>query len=47
MSHLQYFDYEGFGARVRKETHYSQVVRVGDILKVAGQGTPYSYDLRS
>ena len=31
MSHLQYFDYEGFGKRVRKDTHYSQAVRIGAI----------------
>ncbi|KAF2183459.1 YjgF-like protein [Zopfia rhizophila CBS 207.26] len=38
MSHLQYFDYEGFGVRVRKETHYSQAVRIGDIIEISGQG---------
>lgn len=38
MSHLQYFDYEGFGERVRKETHYSQAVRIGNIIKISGQG---------
>ena len=30
MSHLQYFSNEGFGDRVREETHYSQAVRISD-----------------
>jgi tRNA G37 N-methylase TrmD len=38
MSHLQYFCYEGFGERVKKDTHYSQAVRIGDIIKISGQG---------
>ncbi|KIX02261.1 uncharacterized protein Z518_08200 [Rhinocladiella mackenziei CBS 650.93] len=38
MSHLQYFDYEGFGQRVRKDTHYSQAVRIGNKLEISGQG---------
>ncbi|ERF73817.1 hypothetical protein EPUS_05521 [Endocarpon pusillum Z07020] len=38
MSHLQYFDYEGFGQRVRKDTHYSQAVRLGDTIECSGQG---------
>ncbi|KAF2014758.1 YjgF-like protein [Aaosphaeria arxii CBS 175.79] len=38
MSHLQYFDYKGFGERVRKDTHYSQAVRIGDRIEISGQG---------
>ncbi|KAF2835340.1 YjgF-like protein [Patellaria atrata CBS 101060] len=38
MSHLQYFDYEGFGQRVKKDTHYSQAVRIGDKIHCSGQG---------
>lgn len=38
MSHLQYFDYEGFGERVRRDTHYSQAVRIGDRIEISGQG---------
>jgi len=38
MSHLQYFDYEGFGQRVRKDMHYSQAVRHGDTIEISGQG---------
>ncbi|SPO07328.1 related to L-PSP endoribonuclease family protein [Cephalotrichum gorgonifer] len=38
MSHLQYFSYEGFGDRVRTETHYSQAVRIGDKIEISGQG---------
>lgn len=37
MSHLQYFAYKGFGERVQKDTHYSQAVRIGDIIKISGQ----------
>jgi enamine deaminase RidA (YjgF/YER057c/UK114 family) len=38
MSHLTYTDYEGFGQRVRKDTHYSQAVRIGDFIEISGQG---------
>ena len=38
MSHLQYFDYEGFGKRVRQDTHYSQAVRIGNRIEISGQG---------
>ncbi|KAM0322854.1 hypothetical protein ACHAQA_009195 [Verticillium albo-atrum] len=38
MSQLQYFSYEGFGTRSRRETHYSQAVRVGNTIKCSGQG---------
>ncbi|ETN39564.1 uncharacterized protein HMPREF1541_05790 [Cyphellophora europaea CBS 101466] len=37
MSHLQYFTYKGFGERVQKDTHYSQAVRIGNIVKISGQ----------
>ncbi|KAI4162636.1 MAG: hypothetical protein LQ342_003682 [Letrouitia transgressa] len=38
MSHLQYFAYEGFGQRVKRDTHYSQAVRIGDKIECSGQG---------
>ncbi|KAF4548211.1 Endoribonuclease L-PSP-like protein 1 [Elsinoe fawcettii] len=38
MSHLQYFTYPGFGEHVLEATHYNQAVRVGNIIKTAGQG---------
>ncbi|KAF2752846.1 YjgF-like protein [Pseudovirgaria hyperparasitica] len=38
MSHLEYSAYPGFGTHAAANTHYSQTVRVGDIIKVAGQG---------
>lgn len=38
MSHLQYFDYEGFGRKYRKVIHYAQAVRVGDTIETSGQG---------
>ncbi|KHO00393.1 Endoribonuclease L-PSP/chorismate mutase-like protein [Metarhizium album ARSEF 1941] len=38
MSHLQYFAYEKFGVRQREVAGYSQAVRVGDRIEVAGQG---------
>lgn len=45
MSHLQYFDYEGLGQRVRKDTHYSQAVRIGDIIECSGQGKSSGFAL--
>ncbi|KAL9622415.1 MAG: hypothetical protein Q9160_003259 [Pyrenula sp. 1 TL-2023] len=38
MAHLQYFTYPGFGEKALEETHYSQAVRIGDIIEVSGQG---------
>jgi hypothetical protein len=38
MSKLQYFDYPGFGEWARENNHYSQVVRIGNELRVSGQG---------
>lgn len=39
MSHLQYFDYPGFGAHVRSAIHYSQAVRLPDnTVHISGQG---------
>lgn len=38
MSHLTYYDYPGFGERVRRDQHMSQAVRVGDVIETAGQG---------
>ncbi|KFY91750.1 hypothetical protein V500_04486 [Pseudogymnoascus sp. VKM F-4518 (FW-2643)] len=38
MSHLTYTSYEGYGQRSKKNLWYSQAVRVGDIIKCAGQG---------
>ncbi|KAF1918434.1 Endoribonuclease L-PSP/chorismate mutase-like protein [Ampelomyces quisqualis] len=38
MSSLQYFDYEGFGERSKKDINYSQAVRIGDRIEVSGQG---------
>ena len=43
MAHLQYFNYEGYGQRMRKEQHYSQAVRVGNIIEVSGQGSSFSF----
>ncbi|KAF2262997.1 YjgF-like protein [Lojkania enalia] len=37
MSHLQYFVYEGFGERVRKDFHASQAVRVDNRIEISGQ----------
>ena len=39
MSHLQYFDYEGFGDNMKRDLNYSQAVRIGDRIEVSGQGT--------
>ncbi|KAL6711410.1 hypothetical protein ACN47E_004344 [Coniothyrium glycines] len=38
MSHLQYFDYAGFGERSKRELNYSQCVRVDNRIEVSGQG---------
>ncbi|EAU81847.1 endoribonuclease L-psp family protein [Coprinopsis cinerea okayama7 len=38
MSHLQYFNYKGFGEHQRDNYWYSQAVRVGDRIECAGQG---------
>jgi hypothetical protein len=38
MSHLQYFDYPGFGERSKKELNYSQAVRIDNRIEVSGQG---------
>lgn len=39
MSHLQYHCYKGFGEEKREQLWYSQAVRVGDVIEIAGQGT--------
>ncbi|KAF1849456.1 YjgF-like protein [Cucurbitaria berberidis CBS 394.84] len=38
MSHLQYFDYPGFGERSKKEFNYSQAVRIDNRIEISGQG---------
>lgn len=38
MSHPQYFQYKGNGEFHAKNFHYSQAVRVGDIIECSGQG---------
>ncbi|CAO2651865.1 Nn.00g001480.m01.CDS01 [Neocucurbitaria sp. VM-36] len=38
MSHLQYFDYPGFGERSKRELNYSQAVRIDNRIEVSGQG---------
>ncbi|KZM22045.1 uncharacterized protein EKO05_0007882 [Ascochyta rabiei] len=38
MSHLQYFDYPGFGERSKKELNYSQAVRIDNRIEISGQG---------
>jgi len=38
MSHLQYFDYEGFGDKMKGYLNYSQAVRIGDRIEISGQG---------
>jgi enamine deaminase RidA (YjgF/YER057c/UK114 family) len=40
MASLQYFDYEGFGNRSKRDLNYSQAVRIGDRIEVSGQGSP-------
>lgn len=38
MSHLQYYAYPGVGVENRKHYSYSQAVKVGDRIELAGQG---------
>lgn len=38
MSHLTYYNYEGFGQEAHQEYWYSQAVRVGDRIECSGQG---------
>jgi hypothetical protein len=38
MAHLQFYCYPGFGEAKREELWYSQAVRVGDYIEIAGQG---------
>ena len=38
MSHLTYSTYKGLGERNREAYHYSQAVRIGDMIDCAGQG---------
>ncbi|OAQ98265.1 hypothetical protein LLEC1_03016 [Akanthomyces lecanii] len=38
MSHLKYYAYKDFGVKQQRDIHYSQAVRVGDRIEVAGQG---------
>lgn len=39
MSHLQYFDYPGFGERSKDIFNYSQAVRIDKRIEISGQGT--------
>jgi hypothetical protein len=38
MSHLQYFDYPGFGENSKKALNYSQAVRIDNRIEISGQG---------
>ncbi|KAJ4364928.1 hypothetical protein N0V95_000575 [Ascochyta clinopodiicola] len=38
MSHLQYFDYPGFGEHAKKDFNYSQAVRIDNRIEISGQG---------
>lgn len=38
MSHLEYYAYPGVGVENRKHYSYSQAVKVGDRIELAGQG---------
>ncbi|KAI1393106.1 YjgF-like protein [Hypoxylon trugodes] len=38
MSNLQYYSYPGAGDWGRETMHYSQAVRVGDVIHLSGQG---------
>lgn len=38
MSKLEYFNYPGWGETARKEHNLAQVVRIGNELRISGQG---------
>jgi hypothetical protein len=38
MSHLQYFDYPGFGETAKRDLAYSQAVRIDNRIEISGQG---------
>lgn len=38
-----YFAYDGYGQIARESAHYSEAVRIGNLIECAGQGTT-SYD---
>ena len=38
MSHLTYYNYEGFGQEAHQNYSYSQAVRIGDRIECSGQG---------
>jgi hypothetical protein len=38
MSHLQYYCYDGWGQKAKRDFNYSQAVRIGDRIECAGQG---------
>jgi hypothetical protein len=42
MAHLRYYSYPGFGEAKREELWYSQAVRIGSSIELAGQGTSLS-----
>ena len=39
MAHLHYSNYPGYGDFAKEEYHYSQALRIGDIIELSGQGT--------
>jgi hypothetical protein len=44
MSHLQYFNYDGWGQKANRDFYYSQAVRIGDRIECAGQGMYTSHE---
>jgi hypothetical protein len=43
MSSLEYYSTPGWGEYARENYHYSEAVRVGDTLYLAGQGTVFTF----
>ena len=44
MAHLTtYGSYKGYGDYAQADLHYSQSVRVGDIIEISGQGTSETF----
>jgi len=42
MSGPEFTSYPGLGEWAKENLHYSQAVRIGNIIKISGQGRDYS-----
>jgi hypothetical protein len=47
MTTPQYSTYPGLGEWAKEALHYQQTVKIGNIIKVSGQGSPISHSIPS